>query len=219
MRPITSIVASLSLVTLLQSALVTNAQSSSSAESSTATTSAPAASATVITASTPTKASAKKLKSKKSKGDDFSGDRDCNMVQIEPSVINERYYTSGKAEHHQYVGHTLPAGAPIPDNEGPSQPEAKPQAKSSIDQYNNKLDSQVIANLVALKESKAQAPVLKLKLKVSTVDDAFLNTLKEMKIDVIASSKVDGDMLVYAPVAKVNELGNLSQVLTVLLAQ
>jgi len=217
LRPITSIVASLSLVTLLQSAVVTNAQTSSSAETNSATTSAPAASVGVVTPSAP--APARKLPGKKAKGDDFSGDRDLNIFQVEPTVINERYYTSGKAERHQYVGHTLPAGAPIPDNEGPSQPETKSPAKSSIDQYNNKLDSQVIANLVALKESKAQSPSLKLKLKVSTMDDAFLATLKEMKIDVIASSKADGDMLIYAPAARVNDLGNLSQVLTVLIAQ
>ncbi|MBI5174856.1 MAG: hypothetical protein HY986_18360 [Candidatus Melainabacteria bacterium] len=47
----------------------------------------------------------------------FEGPRDMNLFQLEPSILNERYYTSGESEHHQFVGNVLPAGAPIPDNE------------------------------------------------------------------------------------------------------
>lgn len=42
--------------------------------------------------------------------------RDLNIFQSEPSIINERYYTSGQAERHQSVGKVLPYGAEIPDN-------------------------------------------------------------------------------------------------------
>lgn len=49
----------------------------------------------------------------------MEGPRDMNIVQVEPSVINERYYTRGDAERHQYIGNVLPAGAPIPDVEEP----------------------------------------------------------------------------------------------------
>jgi len=45
--------------------------------------------------------------------------RDMNIFAIEPTVIHERYYTSGRAERHQYVGNVLPEGAPIPDNDAP----------------------------------------------------------------------------------------------------
>ncbi|MCA0313573.1 MAG: pilus assembly protein N-terminal domain-containing protein [Candidatus Melainabacteria bacterium] len=45
------------------------------------------------------------------------GPRDLNMFQVEPSVIDERYYTSGRAERHQKTSPTLPEGAPVPDNE------------------------------------------------------------------------------------------------------
>lgn len=51
----------------------------------------------------------------------FEGPRDMNLFQVEPSLLNERYYTSGESEHHQFVGNVLPAGAPIPDNDGPMQ--------------------------------------------------------------------------------------------------
>jgi hypothetical protein len=45
--------------------------------------------------------------------------RDMNLFALEPTVIDERYYTSGRAERHQFVGNVLPAGAEIPDNDAP----------------------------------------------------------------------------------------------------
>lgn len=47
------------------------------------------------------------------------GPRDLNIFQVEPTIINERYYTSGRSERHQFVGNVLPAGADIPDNDAP----------------------------------------------------------------------------------------------------
>ncbi len=44
------------------------------------------------------------------------GPRDMNMFAVEPTVIDERYYTSGRDERTQPTSPTLPAGAPIPDN-------------------------------------------------------------------------------------------------------
>jgi Flp pilus assembly secretin CpaC len=44
------------------------------------------------------------------------GPRDMNMFQVEPTVIDERHYTSGRSERHQKTSPTLPEGAPIPDN-------------------------------------------------------------------------------------------------------
>ncbi|CAN5450475.1 hypothetical protein BH11CYA1_BH11CYA1_36580 [soil metagenome] len=44
---------------------------------------------------------------------------DMNLLQVEPSILNERFYTSGNAERKQYCGKVLPAGAPIPDNDAP----------------------------------------------------------------------------------------------------
>ncbi|MDR3613322.1 MAG: MG2 domain-containing protein [Candidatus Obscuribacterales bacterium] len=45
------------------------------------------------------------------------GPRDLNMFQVEPSMIDERHYTSGRAERHQKTSPTLPEGAPIPDTD------------------------------------------------------------------------------------------------------
>ncbi len=44
------------------------------------------------------------------------GPRDMNMFQVEPTVLDERHYSSGRAERHQKTSPTLPEGAPIPDN-------------------------------------------------------------------------------------------------------
>jgi len=45
------------------------------------------------------------------------GPRDINLFQVEPTVIDERHYTSGRSERHQKTSPTLPEGSPIPDNE------------------------------------------------------------------------------------------------------
>ncbi|HEY9785532.1 MAG TPA: pilus assembly protein N-terminal domain-containing protein [Candidatus Obscuribacterales bacterium] len=44
------------------------------------------------------------------------GPRDLNTFQVEPTVLDERHYTSGRVERHQKTSPTLPEGAPIPDN-------------------------------------------------------------------------------------------------------
>lgn len=44
------------------------------------------------------------------------GPRDMNMFQVEPTVVDERHYTSGRSERHQKTSPTLPEGAPIPDS-------------------------------------------------------------------------------------------------------
>ena len=45
------------------------------------------------------------------------GARDLNLFQVEPTVIDERHYVSGRSERHQKTSPTLPEGSPIPDNE------------------------------------------------------------------------------------------------------
>jgi Flp pilus assembly secretin CpaC len=45
------------------------------------------------------------------------GPRDTNLFQVEPTVVDERHFSSGRAERHQKTSPTLPEGAPIPDSE------------------------------------------------------------------------------------------------------
>lgn len=45
------------------------------------------------------------------------GPRDMNMFHVEPTVVDERHYSSGRAERHQKTSPTLPNGAPVPDEE------------------------------------------------------------------------------------------------------
>lgn len=45
------------------------------------------------------------------------GTRDTNMFQVEPTVLDERHYSSGRAERQQKTSPTLPEGSPIPDNQ------------------------------------------------------------------------------------------------------
>jgi Flp pilus assembly secretin CpaC len=44
------------------------------------------------------------------------GPRDVDLFQVEPTVIDERHFTSGRAERQQKTSPTLPEGSPIPDN-------------------------------------------------------------------------------------------------------
>lgn len=45
------------------------------------------------------------------------GPRDTNILQVEPTVVDERYMTSGRAERPQKVPGILPPGSPIPDSQ------------------------------------------------------------------------------------------------------
>jgi Flp pilus assembly secretin CpaC len=45
------------------------------------------------------------------------GPRDTNLLQVEPTIVDERYMTSGRAEHSQKLPGVLPPGAPIPDSQ------------------------------------------------------------------------------------------------------
>lgn len=46
----------------------------------------------------------------------MEGSRDLNVLQVEPSVIDEGQYRSGMVEKTFQIPNTLPAGAPIPDS-------------------------------------------------------------------------------------------------------
>ena len=46
----------------------------------------------------------------------MEGTRDLNILQVEPSVIDEGQYRSGMVEKTFQIPNTLPAGAPIPDS-------------------------------------------------------------------------------------------------------
>jgi len=57
------------------------------------------------------------------------GPRDMNLFQIEPTLVDERHYSSGRAERHQKTSPTLPDGSPIPDNDGAT------ASLNSVDRY------------------------------------------------------------------------------------
>lgn len=84
----------------------------------------------------------------------YEGERAYNLLSLEPVVLNERYYTSGRAERHQFVGNVLPPGAPIPDNgpPGPPKQEIKPKTYSEA---NSEAKSEIKQDAKA--EDKAEA--------------------------------------------------------------
>ncbi len=61
------------------------------------------------------------------------GTRDLNIFQVEPSLIDERFYTTGRCERRQYVGNILPEGAEIPDSDpAPKKAAANPQPSDTL---------------------------------------------------------------------------------------
>lgn len=45
------------------------------------------------------------------------GPRDTNILQVEPTIVDERYNTSGRSERYQKIPGILPTGSPIPDSQ------------------------------------------------------------------------------------------------------
>ncbi|HEY9760662.1 MAG TPA: alpha-2-macroglobulin family protein [Oculatellaceae cyanobacterium] len=60
------------------------------------------------------------------------GPRDLNLFQVEPTVVDERHYTSGRDERHQKTIPILPLGGPIPDAEGNSTPVANVRVRTNF---------------------------------------------------------------------------------------
>jgi hypothetical protein len=73
------------------------------------------------------------------------GTRDLNLLQVEPTVIHERYYTTGRNERHQYVGNTLAVGAEIPDSD------PAPADKSTVRPFAGQSPAQNVAPSVVPK--------------------------------------------------------------------
>lgn len=69
--------------------------------------------------------------------------RDTNIFEVEPSIINEKYYSSGENVRHQNVGKVLPYGAEIPRNNDaePIKEEAPRKTQTHLKHFWSKLKS------------------------------------------------------------------------------
>lgn len=116
---------------------------------------------------------------------------DMNLLQLQPAVLNERHYTSGKSERHQRMSPTLPEGATIPDRD--------PTPAEKIDQsVKNKI-----------KSMQDQEQEIKLNVSCTTCSESFINLLKQMKgLDII---KVDAESKTIALKLPANLVQQLAQ--------
>jgi hypothetical protein len=154
--------------------------------------------------------------------------RDMNMFQVEPTVIDERYYTSGRAERHQKTSPTLPAGSPIPDNytgtsypysvqgvpgEAPKTEVRKEAVKSSVEASTSagKIEPSVLSQLNSIKPGEKR--FIKLRLNCSTVDPAFLKTVKAVKsLKVVSVDKDRNEVVVEAQISTVSEIEAMKEI-------
>ncbi len=126
------------------------------------------------------------------------GPRDMNMFQIEPTVMDERHYTTGRSERHQKTSPTLPAGAPIPDNDGIPAEKIDPDVKNKI------------ASL------KDQSESLKLKLSVQTCADSFIKLLRQLKgIEILKVDAETKKITIKLPAKMINTLSQFNGVLKI----
>ncbi|QQR59559.1 MAG: hypothetical protein IPG59_08755 [Candidatus Melainabacteria bacterium] len=116
---------------------------------------------------------------------------DMNLLQLQPTVMNERHYTSGKSERHQRMSPTLPEGAPIPDRD--------PTPAEKIDQ----------AVKDKIKSMQDQEQEIKLNVSCTTCSSSFIELLKQIKgLDII---KVDSESKTIALKLPANLVQKLAQ--------
>lgn len=108
--------------------------------------------------------------------------RDMNIFSLEPTVINEGYYASGKAERHQNIGTTLPPGAPIPDIDDPTPVSTTPRLVTPIAELEKKIDAELTKRLS--QEIADVDSTLELKLVVASTEPSFIEQLKSHEIEV-----------------------------------
>ncbi len=130
------------------------------------------------------------------------GPRDMNMFQVEPTVLDERHYTTGRAERHQKTSPTLPAGAPIPDID--SSPKEK-------------IDQEVKNEIASLKDQRES---LKLKLTVQTCSNSFIKLLKQIKgMEIIKVDSENNSVVIKLPAKMIDSLSQYAGVLKISLAK
>jgi len=116
---------------------------------------------------------------------------DMNLLQLQPTVLNERHYTSGKSERKQRMSPTLPEGAPIPDRD--------PTPSEKIDQ----------AVKDKIKSMQDQESEIKLNVSCTTCSESFISLLKQIKgLDII---KVDSESKTIALKLRASSVGLLAQ--------
>jgi len=129
------------------------------------------------------------------------GPRDMNMFQVEPTVVDERHYTTGRSERHQKTSPTLPIGAPIPDND--------PTPAQKIDQaVKEKIDSM-----------KDKEKSLKLSVSAATCSDSFISLLKQLKsIEIIKVDTEKKTIVLKIKASMINALSQYNGILKISLA-
>lgn len=116
---------------------------------------------------------------------------DMNLMQLQPTVLNERHYTSGKSERKQRMSPTLPEGAPIPDRD-PTPAE--------------KIDQSVKDKIKSMQDKEGE---IKLNVSCTTCSESFVSLLKQIKgLDII---KVDSESKTIALKLPASSVGLLAQ--------
>lgn len=142
------------------------------------------------------------------------GPRDVHLFQVEPTLIDERPYTSGRVQRHQKTSPTLPPGAPIPDEEETEKVRARAAATPPHAQQNEKLSGELQTRLNALKPGES----IRLKLKVKPTADipTLIKQLKKLAgLRIIAVRNKENECIVRVTPTLVQKLAAMPEILEI----
>lgn len=131
--------------------------------------------------------------------------KDVNFFQVEPTVIDERHYTSGRSERHQKTSPTLPAGSPVPDTD------EAPTSKKLDGRINPKFDTALQKMWSSAKDDDPTKVTLI--LHVAQYTKELLAKLKSLQaLKVIAIHIKRNEIVVRVPLSLAPKLAELKDV-------
>ncbi len=148
------------------------------------------------------------------------------MFQVEPTVVDERRYTSGRSERHQKTSPTLPEGSPVPDDDNGSSVMKQsvgtplalmPSEEKAPSRINPKFDKALQNMWQGAKDNDATKVTLVLHIAQYTKE--LLTQLKALaSLKVIAIHVKQNEILVRVPLSLVPKLAEFKEILQITLS-
>lgn len=162
--------------------------------------------------------------------------RDMNIFQVEPTVIDEKYYVSGRSERHQKTSPTLPYGAEIPDrgtepavassvkknpagsDNAPAsskskEDEGKDGSLKSLSESRSKMDKKLLEKVSSMKKD---AYVL-VDVRTKMLSEPTLAAIRAVPgLEIKTTSRLQNAVTVKVPVSSVDEIVKIKDVQKVL---
>ncbi|MDR3615437.1 MAG: hypothetical protein P4L53_17900 [Candidatus Obscuribacterales bacterium] len=141
---------------------------------------------------------------------------DLNLFQLKPSIINEKYYTSGRNERSQKTSPTLPPGAPIPDEDNYVIPSVKSgeakdtdTAATSTELHSALIDSSLAQSLPTWSKETDDSHQVELELQVTECSEDLVTKLKALHAKILGTGT---SMTIKIPARQIQSMSELKQI-------